>query len=161
MFIAKLISNCNYIWVFTIFSRNTLIKFIHDFKFLDWKTGREWFGSKESIPIYIGLWSEAFRNRILLYRCRTKEPDFCMYLLMYIFLTHSFNRFFYSQLPRDFDIIQTIDLLFKIHIMFGTEFDPNLKNVFRFLQYFIYGIPAKTAIKPSNRMKEIYNELNN
>lgn len=64
----------------------------------------------------------------------------------------------YFQVPHDFNFIQAIDLLFKVHILFGCSFDSSLENMFNFLQYFVYGL-NKTTISPSNGMKAVFNRL--
>lgn len=53
---------------------------------------------------------------------------------------------------------KAIDLLFKVHIVFGLKFNANLKYMFEFLQYFVYNIREKD-LNPSTRMKDIFNRL--
>lgn len=60
----------------------------------------------------------------------------------------------------EYDIKKTIDLLFKIHIVFDLRFDANLKYMFEFLQYYVYNM-RENDIKPTTRMKDISNKLNN
>lgn len=64
------------------------------------------------------------------------------------------------QVPRDFDILRTMDLLFKIHLIFNIDFDPGVKYFFDFLCYFVYDIGSARNIKPTNKMKDIFNKLN-
>lgn len=72
----------------------------------------------------------------------------------------NWDEYFFFQLPLGYDINKTIDLLFKVHIIFGLKFDANLKNMFEFLQYFVYNIREKD-LSPTTRMKDIFKKLTN
>lgn len=61
-------------------------------------------------------------------------------------------------MPEKFGILETFDMLFKIHKIFNLNFDVNLKNMFFFIQDEIY---KQTDIDfvLTNRMAEISNML--
>lgn len=61
-------------------------------------------------------------------------------------------------MPEKFGILETFDMLFKIHKIFDLNFDVNLKNMFFFIQNEIYG-QADADFEPTNRMDEISNML--
>lgn len=61
-------------------------------------------------------------------------------------------------MPEKFGILETFDMLFKIHKIFDLNFDVNLKNMFFFIQNEIYK-QADVDFEPTNRMDEISNML--
>lgn len=65
---------------------------------------------------------------------------------------------FHFQLPEQFSILETFDMLFKIHKIFNLNFDVNLKNMFFFIQDEIYK-QTDVDFEPTNRMGEISNML--
>lgn len=55
-------------------------------------------------------------------------------------------------------MMETFDMLFKIHKIFDLQFELNLKNMFCFVQHYIYKQTEK-ELKPTNRMTEIFDML--
>lgn len=73
--------------------------------------------------------------------------------------------FIYLQVPLEFNAIQTVDLLFKIHMVFNINFESNIAPAMNFLAHFIYGFEGalisndkdSKKFKPSTKMYEVHN----
>lgn len=65
------------------------------------------------------------------------------------------------QVPQHYDFIQTLDLFFKVHKVFGMNFEPNLVPAFNFIQYFIYELNTDRSMKPTNKMTDVYTRCKN
>lgn len=61
-------------------------------------------------------------------------------------------------MPDEFGILETFDLLFKIHKVFNLSFEVNLKNMFCFIQNYVYK-QIDRDMKPTNRMTDIFSKL--
>lgn len=62
------------------------------------------------------------------------------------------------QLPREYGIVETYDLFFKVHKVLNLSFNPVIYNMMNFVQTFIYKLEDGQR-KPSNSMKAVYNDL--
>lgn len=62
-------------------------------------------------------------------------------------------------MPEKFGILETFDMLFKIHKIFNLNFDVNLRNMFFFIQNEIYK-QSDVDFELTNGMDEISNMLN-
>lgn len=60
------------------------------------------------------------------------------------------------QLPITCNFLKAFDLFFKLHKIFDLKFEPNISNVMRFVEYFIYKIQTE---QPTDRMLEIFNMI--
>lgn len=63
------------------------------------------------------------------------------------------------QVPQNFTFIDTFDLLFKTHFVFGFCFDFNLAPMFNFIQEYFYNISSDFNL--SNNMIQFYNDIKN
>lgn len=60
----------------------------------------------------------------------------------------------------NFNIMQVMDLFFKIHMVLNVEFEPNIKKMMIFLGKFFYGM-EENSFKVTNIMTFIHNQLIN
>lgn len=148
-----------------------IILFFWIFKFLRLENHQRTEWTSETLPPILWLMAIIFPNlntSSLLSRETWLQCVFYIFILD-IFFHKQCMRAYYTrhiiikftcifQVPHDFDILQTIDLLFKVHLMFDSNFDPSLKNMFNFLQFFVYEIKSKN-VKPTTGMKDIFNKL--
>lgn len=58
--------------------------------------------------------------------------------------------FIYNQVPLGFTIGQTFDLLIKVHNIFQMNCDPNLERLFKFCEYFVYGLKENKTFGNNN-----------
>lgn len=61
-------------------------------------------------------------------------------------------------MPKDFGILETFDILFKIHKIFEQNYDPNLKGMFSFIQNYIYKLTERD-LNVTARMMDIFGKL--
>ncbi|XP_035700772.1 uncharacterized protein LOC118437467 [Folsomia candida] len=54
---------------------------------------------------------------------------------------------------------EAIDILFKSHYVFGTEYDISLRGLWKFIQVYIYGLETDAENLPRN-VKQVFNQLN-
>lgn len=62
-----------------------------------------------------------------------------------------------SQVPIEFDFLRTMDLFMKIHRVFHVYYNPALKNMFNFIEFFIFN--QKLGITPTTTMHKIAKKL--
>lgn len=62
------------------------------------------------------------------------------------------------QVPIGYDLIQVIDLYFKIHFVFNLNFEPNLAPMLNFFKYFVYEL-RNDNFTPPTKMLDIWNRL--
>lgn len=67
------------------------------------------------------------------------------------------NRFFKFQLPREYGFADVVDVFFKVHYVFSTEFEPNLTPLMSFLRHYLYKMLDRR--QPTNKMKEIWHKI--
>lgn len=58
-----------------------------------------------------------------------------------------------------YDLVQTVDLFFKIHFVFNLNFDPNLVPMMNFMKCYIYELHDDSFV-PSTTMIDIWTKLN-
>lgn len=65
------------------------------------------------------------------------------------------------QLPKEFNAAQVLDVFFKAHAVFHSNYDPNLVNMMQFLQVMVYNVfDWKKGPKPTAHMIQIFEQLN-
>lgn len=73
----------------------------------------------------------------------------------FLFYMAGFNYIYMLQVPSQFDFSQVLDLFYKVHTVFHTNYDPQLENMFYYIEHYIYGV--EHSKEPSLKMIELYN----
>lgn len=62
------------------------------------------------------------------------------------------------QLPAGWKFLQVMDIFFKIHKVFCLDYNPSLKTMMHFIEYFLFSHKA-TYIKVTPKMTEVFNKI--
>lgn len=62
------------------------------------------------------------------------------------------------QVPSEYTAVQTFELFFKAHKVFGLEYEANIAPMMKICEHFFYKLPVK-KFNPSLKMTDIYNKV--
>lgn len=83
-----------------------------------------------------------------------------IYLFNYaVFNLKDYKIIWFSfKVPNNFNFLQAMDLFFKTHHVFNQEFNPDLKAMMNYLQYFVYKMNITGTV--SSKLRSLNSRIN-